>query len=91
MTKATANNDRNVSTEIVAAAFENDIRSEEVSGEKVWRNYGYFDARKSNYSMEKVSFPENTFSKRNLNFDTGYFGFLKNELRFLGRKIRKEF
>ena len=39
--------------------------------------------------MEKVNFPENTFSKHTLNFDTSYFDFLKSELRFLGREIRK--
>ena len=38
ITKATADNDRNVSTKIVAATFENEIGSEEVS-----RDYGYFD------------------------------------------------
>ena len=59
MSMATTENDKNVSTEVVAATFENEIRSEEVSGEKVWRNYGYFNARKSDYSMEKVNFPEN--------------------------------
>ena len=56
---ATTENDKNVSTEVVAATFENEIRSEEVSGENVWRNYGYFNARKSDYSMEKVNFTEN--------------------------------
>ena len=75
LTKATTDNDGNVSTKIVAATFENEIGSEEVSIEKVWRNYGYFDARTSNYSMEKVNFPENTFSKRTLNFDTGNLTF----------------
>ena len=60
MTKAPTENDRNVSTKIVAVTFENDLGSVEVSGEKVWKNFGYFDARKSDYSMEKVNFPENT-------------------------------
>ena len=32
-----------------------------------------------------------TFSKCILNFDTGYFDFLKSEFRFLGREIRKRF
>ena len=41
--------------------------------------------------MGKVNFPENTFSKRALKFNTGYFDFLKSELRFLGREIRKKF
>ena len=60
MTKAPTENDRNVTTKIVAATFENDLGSVEVSREKVWKNFGYFDARKSDYSMEKVNFPENT-------------------------------
>ena len=60
MTKATTANAKNISTKIVAATFENELGSEEVSWERVWRNFGYFDARKSDYSMEKVNFPENT-------------------------------
>ena len=60
MSKATTVNDKNVSTKIVVATFQNKIGSKEVSGERVWRNYGYFEARKSDYSMEKVNFSENT-------------------------------
>ena len=56
MSKATTKSDRDISTKIVAATFENETESEEVSAEKVWRKYGYFDARRSNYSMEKVNF-----------------------------------
>ena len=51
---------QNLSAKIVAATFENDIRSEEISGEKAWKNFEFFDARKSDYSTEKVNFPENT-------------------------------
>ena len=58
---------------------------------KFWRNYRYFFARKSDFSMEKVNFPENPFSKHILIFDTGYFDFLKGELQFFGREIRKKF
>ena len=36
MSKATTENDRNISTKVVAATFENEIGSEEVSGERVW-------------------------------------------------------
>ena len=60
MSKETTENDKNVSTKIVAAMFENEIGSEEVSGEKFWRNFEYLDARKSDYSMKRVSLPENT-------------------------------
>ena len=31
------------------------------SGEKVQKKVGYFDGRKSDYSIEKVNFSENTF------------------------------
>ena len=62
MTKAATKNDKNVNTKIVAATFENDFVSADISAEKVWKNFGYFDARKSDYSMEKVNFPENTLS-----------------------------
>ena len=37
MSKATTENDKNVSTKIVAATFENNLVPEEVSGERVWR------------------------------------------------------
>ena len=36
MSKATTENDRNISTKVVAATFENEIGFEEVSGERVW-------------------------------------------------------
>ena len=57
--KATTKNDRNPSIKIVAATFENEIGAEEVFGERVWKLYGFFDARKPDYSMEKVNFPKN--------------------------------
>ena len=60
MSKGTTENDKNVSTKIVSATFENEIESKEVSRKIFWRDYGYFDTRKSDYSKEKVMFPENT-------------------------------
>ena len=60
ISKATTENDRTTSSKVVAATFENEIGSEEVSGERLWKQYGFFDARKSDYSMEKVNFLENT-------------------------------
>ena len=56
MSKATTENDRSISTKIVAATFQNGIGPEEVSGEKIYRNYRDVDARKLNYLMEKVIF-----------------------------------
>ena len=53
MSKTTTENDRNVSTKIAAVTFENEIGSEKVSGERVWRQYGFFDSRKPNCGMEK--------------------------------------
>ena len=44
----------------MAAIFESKIGSEEISAERVWRQYGFFDSGKSYYSMEKVNYPENT-------------------------------
>ena len=81
MSKATTVSDKNVSTKIVAATFENEIGSEEVSGERVWRNYEYFDARKSDYSMEKVNFPENTL----LYINQSYLTVKKNKENILLR------
>ena len=43
MSKATTENDRDVNTKIVAATFENETGLEEVSGEKGWKRYGFFD------------------------------------------------
>ena len=60
MSKATTENDKNVSTKIVAATFENEIGSEEVSAERVWRQYCFFDSRQFDHSMEKVNYLENT-------------------------------
>ena len=41
--------------------------------------------------MEKINFPQNTFSKCTLNFDTGYFDFLKSELRFWVERTEESF
>ena len=71
-------NDKNISTKIVAATFENEIGSEEVSGEKVWRQFGFFDSRKSNYGMEKVNFPENSL----LYINQSYFTVKKKKKNF---------
>ena len=70
MSKATTKNDRNISTKIAAATFENEIGSEEVSGERVWKQYGFFDDRKSDYSMKKVNFPETTLFYLNQSYLT---------------------
>ena len=43
-----------------AATFKNNFGSVEFLGEKVWKNFGFFDARKSDCLMEKINFPENT-------------------------------
>ena len=61
MSKAITENNRNGSVKIVVATFENEIGSEEVSGEKIQRQYGFFDSQKSEWSgMEKNNYPENT-------------------------------
>ena len=44
----------------MAAVFDYELSSEEVYEERVWKSFGYFDARKSDYSIEKVNFPKNT-------------------------------
>ena len=79
MSKAMTENDKNISTKIVTATFENEIGSEEVSGEKVWRQFGFFDSRKSNYGMEKVNFPENSL----LYINQSYFTVKKKQKKFL--------
>ena len=59
MRKTITENHKNVSTDIIAATFENEIGSEVVSGERVWSNHGFFNARKWDYLMEKINIPEN--------------------------------
>ena len=81
MSKATTENDRSISTKIVAATFQNGIGPEEVSGEKICRNQKVRNARKVKLFNGKGNFSGNTFSKRTLNFVTDYFHFLKSEPR----------
>ena len=50
----------------MAATFENEIGFEEVSTKRVRRQYGFFDSRKSDYSMEKVNYPEKTVKKETI-------------------------
>ena len=47
MTKTLADNDKNISTKIVAGRFEQNIGATEVFGEKVWKNFGHFNHQKS--------------------------------------------
>ena len=58
--KATTENEKNVSAGIVAVTFQNEIGSEENSGETIWKNYWCFNARQSEYLIKKINFPENT-------------------------------
>ena len=60
MSKAATENYKSVSTEFVAATFESDLGTLEACGEKVWKNFGYFGPVKSDYSMEKINFPDNS-------------------------------
>lgn len=55
VTKNIADNDKNVSTKILAARFEQNVRGTEVSGENIWQNFGYLSNPKSNCNMEKVN------------------------------------
>ena len=70
MTRDATENDRNVSTKTVAATFENYFGSAEVSSEKVWEKFGFFDARKSENSLKKVNFPKNTLIYLNQSYLT---------------------
>ena len=59
MSKTTTENSGNVSTKIVAATFDIEIGSKEVSAKRIWKQFGYFDSQKPDYGMEKVNFPVN--------------------------------
>ena len=60
VTKSATESHKNLKTQIVAANFQKDIGSVEVSEEKLWGSFGFFDASWPDYNMEKVNFPENT-------------------------------
>ena len=60
LSKASVKNNRNVSPNIFAATIENVNETVEVSGEKVWKKHGFFNAIKPDFNMEKVNYPENT-------------------------------
>ena len=60
MTKHLVDNDKTVSTKIVATRIEQNIGATKVSDEKVWKNFGYFNNQKSDYNMKTINYPENT-------------------------------
>ena len=60
MTNSATESDKNLTKQIFAARSEKDIGSVEVSGENVWRSFGFSDTSRSNYNKEKMNFPENT-------------------------------
>ena len=53
-------NNKNMSKKIFAARFEQNFGATEVSGKKVWKNFGHFKTLKSGYNMETVNNLKNT-------------------------------
>ena len=61
LTKSSTENDRNLTTKVVATRWDDEKKGNaEVSGEKVWRDYSFCEARRSDYNIKKVNFPEST-------------------------------
>lgn len=58
-TKNISDKDRNVSTKIIASAYENDSGQVQVSGQKIWSQSEYFKNQPTDCSMKKVNYPEN--------------------------------
>ena len=62
MRKYMTSNDKNMSTQIVAARFEQNVDATEVSCKKDWKHFNHFDHfnnQKSDYDMEKINYSEN--------------------------------
>ena len=59
--KTTDNNNKNYTTKLVAEKFDRrDLLSQEISGERVWKEPGFFGDLRADYNMEKVNLTENS-------------------------------
>ena len=59
--KKTTDNNKNYTTKLVAENFnKDDLSPQEISGERVWKQAGFFGEIRTDYNMEKVNFPENS-------------------------------
>ena len=61
LSKALVENICNARTNFFAAAIENENELVEVSGERVCKKHGFFNAINPDFNMEKVNYPENTW------------------------------
>lgn len=55
--KQASENNQNITTQMIVSANNS---SQKVTGKKVWPSFGYFKEQVTDYSMEKVNFPENS-------------------------------
>ena len=89
LSKASVEDNRNVSMNFFAAAIENENKTIAVSGEKIWKKHGFFNAMKPDFNAKKVNYPENTL----FHINQGYLTVKKNKKTFccdyfnLGRVI----
>ena len=60
LSKASVENNHNVSTNFFAATIENENETVVVFGDRVWKKHGFFNAIKPDFNMEKVNHPVNT-------------------------------
>ena len=55
LTKSSTENDRNLTTKVIATRGDDEEKKgeAEVPGEKVWRNYSFFEARRLDYTWRR--------------------------------------
>ena len=71
MSKEVSDKDRSMKTQLLMTTSGSD---EKVSGEKVWRENGYFKEIKPEMNIEKANIPENTL----LYINQGFISTVKN-------------
>ena len=58
--KASVEDNRNVSMNFFVVTIKNENKTIKVSGEKIWKKHGFFNAMKPDFNMKEVNYPENT-------------------------------
>ena len=71
LTKEAANKDRSLKTQLTVSSK---ISEEKISGERVWRNEGFFKETKPELNLEKKNIPENCL----LYINQSYISTVKN-------------
>ena len=78
LSKASVEDNRNVSMNFFVATIEKENKAIELSGQKIWKKHGFFNAMKPDFNIKKENYPENTLFCIN----QGYFTVKKNKKIF---------